>query len=79
MSGTTQPLSPPRQEPLPGAVAKPAWQVSLDSALLRVGHFIEDAIKRFRAAPQSTQLAISIAALGAALLFLSLLLLLIMH
>jgi serine/threonine protein kinase len=79
LNNATQPLSPPRQEPSPAAVAKPAWQVSLDSALLRVGHLIEDAIKRFRAAPQSTQLAISIAAVGAALLFLSLLLLLIMH
>jgi eukaryotic-like serine/threonine-protein kinase len=79
LNNATQPLSPIRQEPLPAAAPKPAWQVSLDSALVRVGHLIEDAIKRFRAAPQSTQLAISIAAVGAALLFLSLLLLLFMH
>ena len=59
--------------------AKPAWQVSLDSALIRVGHQIEEAHKRYRAAPQSTQLAIAIAAVGVVLLILSLFLLLIMH
>jgi serine/threonine-protein kinase len=76
LSGTTQPLSP-QKEPSPGAVARPAWQASLDKALVRVGHLIEEAIKRFRAAPRSTQLAIAIGAGGAALLIFSLFLLLI--
>ena len=74
---------PRADEPSPAApprpTAKPAWQVSLDSALLRVGHLLEDTLKRFRAAPQSTQLAIAIAAAGALLLLLSLILLLMLH
>ena len=73
--GGTQPLSPVT-EPLPGGVARPAWQVSLDKALVRVGRLIEDAIKRFRAAPRQTQLAISIGAGGATLLLFGLFLLL---
>ena len=79
----TLPLTPRADEPSPAApprpTAKPAWQVSLDSALLRVGHLLEDTLKRFRAAPQSTQLAIAIAAAGALLLLLSLILLLMLH
>ena len=51
--------------------------MSLDKALVRVGRLIEEAIKRFRAAPRSTQLAIAIGAGGAALLIFSLFLLLI--
>jgi eukaryotic-like serine/threonine-protein kinase len=79
---STPPLVPRVDEPFPGQASppnKPAWQVSLDSALTRVGALLEDTLKRFRAAPQSTQIAIAVAAGGAVLLTLSLLLLLIMH
>jgi hypothetical protein len=77
--GGTQPLSPYRDEPAPSGVAKPAWQVSLDRALVRVGHLIEENLKRFRAAPQSTQLAVTIGAGAVVLLILILFLLLVMH
>ena len=79
---STLPLIPRMDEPYTGAASptnKPAWQLSLDRALTRVGSLIEDSVKRFRAAPQSTQLAIAIAAAGAVLLILSLLLLLMIH
>ncbi len=79
---STLPLIPRMDEPYPAEAApanKPAWQASFDRALTRVGHLIEDAVKRFRAAPQQTQLAIAIAAAGAVLLMLSLLLLLMIH
>ncbi|MEP7124186.1 MAG: protein kinase [Byssovorax sp.] len=79
---STLPLIPRMDEPYTGPSApvnKPGWQVSLDKALHRVGALIEDSIKRFRAAPQSTQLAIAIAAAGAVLLILSLLLLVMIH
>jgi serine/threonine-protein kinase len=79
---STLPLIPRMDEPYTGQPApanKPGWQLSLDRALTRVGSLIEDSIKRFRAAPQSTQLAIAIAAAGAVLLILSLLLLVMIH
>jgi eukaryotic-like serine/threonine-protein kinase len=79
---STLPLIPRMDEPFPGPAAppnKPAWQASLDRALTRVGSLIEDTLKRFRAAPQQTQLAIAIAAAGAVLLILSLFLLLMIH
>jgi hypothetical protein len=76
--GGTQPLTPLREEPLPGPVAKPAWQVSLDKALVRAGHLIEENLKRFRAAPQSTQLAITIGAGAVVLLILILFLVLVL-
>ncbi len=75
----TLPLSPRREEPFPGLprpTNKPAWQTSLDRALERVGHLLEDALKRFRTAPQSTQIAIAVAGGGAVLLILTLILLL---
>jgi serine/threonine-protein kinase len=81
---STLPLIPRMDEPYRGPAPvpgppKPAWQVSLDRALTGVGTFIEESLKRFRAAPQSTQLAIAIACGGAVLLILSLILLLMIH
>lgn len=78
---STLPLIPRMDEPYRGpanaaAAPKPAWQVSLDGALTRVGTLLEEWLKRFRAAPQSTQLAIAIACGGAVLLISSLILLL---
>jgi hypothetical protein len=75
---STLPLMPRADEPFPGAppaTTKPGWQTSLDGALHRVGHLIETTLTRFRTAPQSTQLAIAIAAGGALLLIVSLILL----
>ncbi len=80
---STLPLIPRMEEPYPAgpppAVNNPAWQLSLDRALTRVGTLLEDSLKRFRGAPQQTQLAIAIAAGGAVLLILSLILLLMIH
>jgi hypothetical protein len=41
---------------------KPAWQQSIDRALIRAGHWTEAQGQRFRAAPQNTQIILVIVA-----------------
>jgi hypothetical protein len=55
---------PPASSPF-----KPAWQQSVDRALIRAGHWAEAQGQRFRAAPQNTQIIVVIVA-GTALILL---------
>ena len=66
------PLSPPAQTPTPAPPAppKPAWQASLDRALISVGRMAEGALRRFRAAPQNTQIIVVIVSVTSMLLVL---------
>jgi serine/threonine-protein kinase len=78
---TTGPLPRPDHSALQalGTTAKPAWQVSLDATIKRVEQLVEETVRKVRTAPQSTQIALIIAAGGALLLLLSLFLLIVLH
>ncbi len=78
---TTGPLPRPDHSALQalGATAKPAWQVSLDATIKRMDQLVEETTRKVRTAPQSTQIALVIAAGGALLLLLSLFLLIVLH
>ncbi|MEO7331135.1 MAG: protein kinase [Minicystis sp.] len=78
---TTGPLPRPEHSALQalGATVKPAWQVSLDAMIKRVEQLVEETVRKVRTAPQSTQIALVIAAGGAMLLLLSLFLLIVLH
>ncbi|APR86194.1 Serine/threonine-protein kinase pkn3 [Minicystis rosea] len=70
------PNAPPPSAP---ASPKPAWQVSLDRALVRVGRTGEGLVKRYRAAPQNTQIIVLIVAATVALLLLGTIVFMIVH
>ena len=67
--GLPAPTPPGGLRPTP---KKPAWQVSLDRALIAVGRFGEAQVKRYRAAPEGTKAVVLIAAGGFAILLLGL-------
>ncbi|MFT3768173.1 MAG: protein kinase [Minicystis sp.] len=76
------PAPPPSSPMMPvpaAAPPKPAWQVSLDRALVTVGRTGEDLLKRFRAAPQNTQIIILIVAATVGILLVGTMLFLILH
>lgn len=78
------PNPPPPSQPLLAAAAppsppKPAWQATLDRALLGVGRTGDDLARRFRAAPQNTQIIILIVAATLAFLVVGGLLLLLVR
>jgi serine/threonine-protein kinase len=64
---------------LPPARPKPAWQVTLDRALIGVGRAGEDAVKKVRAAPQNTQIILLIVAGTGVILLLGVVLFLTVH
>jgi hypothetical protein len=73
--GNVSPFAPqgaPTPTPAAPAPSKPAWQASLDRALVWVGRTAEVALRRFRAAPQNTQIIIVIVTVTTALLLLGL-------
>ena len=81
MTPLSQQAAPPAPAPLPIPLPspKPAWQVSLDRALISVGRAGESAARRFRAAPQNTQIIVVIIAGTSLILVIGLLAFLITH
>ena len=81
MTPLSQQAAPPALAPLPIPLPppKPAWQVSLDRALISVGRAGEGAARRFRAAPQNTQIIVVIIAGTSLILVIGLLAFLITH
>jgi serine/threonine-protein kinase len=62
------PLAPLPQAPMPNF--KPAWQASIDRGLIAVGRASENLARRFKEAPQNTQIIVVIVASTATLLLL---------
>jgi serine/threonine-protein kinase len=77
------PMMPEARIPSPSSVDedafKPAWQRSLDRALAAIGTFVTIAARRFREAPQNTQIIIIIVAATAVIMVLGIVLFLAMH
>ena len=77
------PAAPAQVAALPAPVsmvpAKPAWQVSVDRGLVAVGRTSEDLARRFKEAPQNTQIIVIIVAATGAILLLGFLVFLMMH
>jgi hypothetical protein len=81
---------PPQPAPQPAPVApppssmmvspfKPAWQVSIDRGLIAVGRTSESLARRFKEAPQNTQIIVVIVAATGAILILGFLVFLTVH
>jgi serine/threonine-protein kinase len=61
------------------AAPRPPWQVTLDRALVSVGGAVDRLMKRFRAAPQNTQIILAIVAGTATIFLLGLILFVAVH